>query len=176
MSHRLTLSCGRAVRIRVSAIMWSRSPVIARRGALCSPAQTKLPPKESASAGRMRTRQPKHGTATQGRTKARDGTGHVSTVEFRLREVHSVVINDALFASLLGPLCTATIIRQPWRVCSQQRRAHLSAERWRALWQRLQVGTALSRIAPLSSIRGRLTPLVVICVPWPDTFSTPGPV
>ena len=52
----------------------------------CVPrAQTKLPPKESASMGRIRTHHPNHRTATQERTKGRDGAGRVSADEFSLK-------------------------------------------------------------------------------------------
>ena len=83
-------------------------------------AQTKLP----------RTRHPKHGTAAQETTEAMDGVVQVPAVEFSLRGVHSVAGNDVLFASLPGLLCTASTSRNQWKVYSQQRRVHLSAETW----------------------------------------------
>ena len=78
----------------------------------------------------MRTR-PNAGPSPSKRQKAKDGVGQVRAVESSRKRVHSVVGNNAVTASLLGLLCMTITIRKQWRVPSQQRHAHLSAEAWR---------------------------------------------
>ena len=84
--------------------------------------------------------------------KAKDGAGQVPAVEFSLRGIHSVAGNDAVFAPLLGPLCMDRTISL-WKIADPN---HCNA---------LQNRSSLQLQRPWQPL-----------APFPDMFSTAGPV